>query len=246
MSRALEGTVACVTGAGRGLGAAVAEGLAAQGAAVVLASRTVSELSRLADSLADRHGVPCLAVPTDVRDKARVDALIDATLARFGRLDTMVNNAGLAVYGPVEDITPAALDAMLDTNVKGTIWGSMAALRAMKPRGRGLIVNVSSVAGKLHLPRESAYNASKWAVNGFTGTLRLEAEPHGIKVSCVCPGGIDTPFWQGMATLPFPPQIEPRRDFMRPEEVARTIVQLALGSDGYVVPEVVMVPLIRR
>lgn len=246
MSRPLEGRVAVVTGAGRGLGAAVATAFAAQGAAVVLASRTAEELRVLADGLQATHGVPAMAVPTDVRDRAQVDALVQAAVDRFGRLDVMVNNAGLAVYGPVEDIAERDLDAMLDTNVKGTIWGSVAALRVMKPQGRGLIVNVSSIAGKLHLPGESAYNASKWAVNGFTGTLRLEAEPHGIQVSCVCPGGIDTPFWQGGGHRPFPPDIEPTRDFLRADEVAATIVGLALHSGTFVVPEVVMLPLIRR
>lgn len=244
MALPLKSQVVCITGAGRGLGAALARAFAARGASLVLASRTPPELEALAAELQAAHRVPVLVVPTDVRLKAEVDALIDAAMGEFGRLDVMINNAGLAIYGPVESIEPETLDRMLDTNLKGTIWGSLAALRAMKPRRQGLIVNISSIAGKLHLPNEAAYNASKWAVNGFTGTLRLEAEPHGVKVSCVCPGGIATPFWKAQDFLPFPPHLDPERDFMKPEEVAETVVHLALGSAGYVLPEVVMLPLI--
>ena len=115
----------------------------------------------------------------------------------------------------------------------------------MKKQRDGLIINISSIAGKLHLPCESAYNASKWAVNGLTGTLRLEAQRYGVKVSCVCPGGIDTPFWKEMDFYPFPTdKLDPQRDFMKPEEIAETVVHLARGSDAYVLPEVVMVPLL--
>ncbi len=89
------------------------------------------------------------------------------------------------------------------------------------------------------------YNASKWTVNGFAGTLRLEAAPHNVRVSCVCPGGIDTPFWRAMDDYPFPAGIDPTTDFMRPDEAAETVVELARKSDRYVVSEVVMVPLIR-
>ncbi|MCP4496639.1 MAG: SDR family oxidoreductase, partial [Phycisphaeraceae bacterium] len=182
----------------------------------------------------------------DVRDPEQVSALVAFAVERFGQLDVMVNNAGLAVYGPVLDSTPADVDAMLDTNVKGVIYGSQAALRVMKDRQSGLIVNVSSIAGKLHLPNEAVYNASKWAVNGFTGTLRLEANRFGVKVTCACPGGIDTPFWDGMARTPFPAdKIVPERDFMSPDEVAESIVQVAETSDRYVVPEIVMLPMIR-
>jgi len=243
--RPLSGQVVCITGAGRGLGAALARGFAAEGCRLVLAARTAVEVETLAAELRDLHGVDALAVPTDVRIASQVRALVDLTVDSMGHLDVMINNAGLAVYGPVESIAQADLDRMWRTNVGGVIFGSQAALAAMKPRGRGLIINISSVAGKLHLPGESAYNATKWAVNGFTGTLRLEAAHHGVRVTCVCPGGIDTPFWEGMDFYPFPTdRIRPDRDFMKPGEVAETIIQLARTGDRYVVPEVVMQPLI--
>lgn len=240
MKKPLSGRVVCITGAGRGLGRALAEAFAAEGCQLVLAARSSGEIDELAARLGN-----AVAVQTDVRVAADVDRLVEAAVAEFGRLDIMVNNAGLAVYGPVEGTTPDAVDAMIDTNVKGVIFGSQAALRVMKAQGSGLIVNISSIAGKLHLPNEAVYNASKWAVNGFTGTLRLEAAPHNVRVTCVCPGGIDTPFWRAMDFYPFPEGVDPSVDFMRPEEVAASVIDLAKKSDRYVVPEIVMVPLIR-
>lgn len=242
----LRDSVVCITGASKGLGAALAQAFASQGATLVLASRTLPELESLAADLTRRHGVVALPVQTDVRIKSEVDALIDAAVGEFGHLDVMVNNAGLAIYGAFHTVTEDQLDRMIDTNLKGSFFGSQAAYRVMKARRKGLIVNISSIAGKLSLANESAYNASKWAVNGFTGALRLEAEPHGIRVSCVCPGGMNTPFWKAMDFYPFPPQIDPERDFMDPAEVAAAVVQLALGSDAFVVPELVMTPLISQ
>lgn len=244
-ARSLAGQVVCITGASRGLGAALARGFAAEGCRLVLAARGEVELEALAAELRDLHGVDVIAAPTDVRQAARVQALVDLAVTSMGQLDVMINNAGLAVYGPVESITERDFERMWRTNVNGVIFGSQAALAAMKPRRRGLIVNISSIAGKLHLPGESAYNATKWAVNGFTGTLRLEAARHGIRVTCVCPGGIDTPFWEGMDFHPFPTdRIRPDRDFMKPGEVAETIIHIAAAGDRYLVPEVVMQPLI--
>jgi len=235
----LAGKVVVITGAGRGLGKALAEAFSAEGASLVLGARTSIEIDELAARLPNT-----IAVQTDVRLPRDVDRLVEAAMAEFGRVDVMINNAGLAIYGPVDDTTPDAVDAMIDTNVKGVIYGSQAAFRAMKAQRSGLIVNISSIAGKLHLPNEAVYNASKWAVNGFTGTLRLEAAKFNVKVSCVCPGGIDTPFWKAMDFYPFPEGIDPGRDFMSPEEVAQTVLEMALKSDRYVVPEVVMVPLL--
>lgn len=242
----LAGKVVCITGASRGLGAAMARAFADEGCQVVLAARSKDQLDELASELRRRYDATCTVVQTDVREPAQLQALVDRAVAVHGRLDIMINNAGLAIYGQVDTITPDGFDTMWRTNVTSVIFGSQAALAAMKPQGSGLIINISSIAGKLHLFGESAYNATKWAVNGFTGTLRLEAEKHGVRVSCVCPGGIDTPFWEGMEHYPFPTdRISPERDFMSADEVAASVVHVAQGSDRYVMPEVVMQPLIR-
>ena len=239
---ALAGKVVCVTGAGRGLGRSISKAFDAEGAHLVLAARTASEIEALAAELNS-----AIAVPTDVRSVVEVNALVDAAVGEFGKLDVMVNNAGLAIYGPFESTTEDDFDLMWQTNVKGTYFGSQAALKVMRTQRSGLIVNISSIAGKLHLPGESAYNATKWAVNGLTGTLRLEAQKSNVKVTCICPGGINTPFWKQMDNYPFPADlIDPERDFMDPEEVARTVVEVARGSSAYVLPEVVMLPMLTQ
>jgi NAD(P)-dependent dehydrogenase (short-subunit alcohol dehydrogenase family) len=236
----LAGSVVGITGAGRGLGRAIAEAFAARGANLVLGARTTPEIDDLASQLSN-----AVAVQTDVRDPGDLTRMVDAAVGEFGRLDVWVNNAGLAVYGPFEDVTEDDFDRMVLTNLKGTFFGSQAAYKVMKQQRSGLIVNISSIAGKLHLPNESAYGATKWAVNGFTGTLRLEAARHNVTVTCVCPGGIDTPFWKAMDFFPFPvDRIDPARDFLDPADVARTVVQVAEASDRTVLPEVVVVPLL--
>lgn len=235
----LAGKVVCVTGAGRGLGRALAERFAAEGASLVLGARSMAEIDDLARALGR-----AIAVQTDVRVPEDVVKLVDAAVAEFGQLDVMVNNAGVAVYGPLIDASVDDMRTMLDTNVLGLMVGSQAALRVMAPRRAGHIVNIGSIAGKLHLPDESVYGATKWAVTGFSGALRLEAARHGVKVTAVCPGGIDTPFWRTMDFHPFPDHVDPERDFLRPEEVAETVVQVVCTSPRYAVPEVVMVPMI--
>jgi NADP-dependent 3-hydroxy acid dehydrogenase YdfG len=235
----LAGKVVCITGAGRGLGKALAEKFSQHGASLVLGARTTPEIDDLASSLGD-----AIAVQTDVRSALDCHRLVEAAVAEYDRLDIMINNAGLAIYGPAESVTETEVDLMVDTNIKGVIHGSVAAFKVMKAQRSGLIMNISSIAGKLHLPNESVYGATKWAVNGFTGALRLEAAAYDVRVTSVCPGGIDTPFWKSMEFYPFPDHIDPSRDFMKPEEVAESVVEVALKSDRYVMPEIVMVPLI--
>ncbi|MCP4809540.1 MAG: SDR family oxidoreductase [Proteobacteria bacterium] len=231
--------VVCITGAGRGLGAALARAFDAEGARLSLAARTAPEIDDLAGEMRD-----AISVQTDVRSPREIAALVEATVGEFGRLDVMINNAGLAIYGPVGSYTADEIDLIIDTNVKGVIYGSQAAFEVMKSQRAGFIVNIGSVAGKMHLPNESVYAASKWAVSGYTGTLWLEARKHGVRVCNVCPGGIATPFWSAQEFLPFPDKFDPQRDFMKPEEVAQSVVDLVATTKGYCVSEVVMQPVL--
>lgn len=239
MSGRLTGKVVVVTGAGRGLGRALAEAFAAEGASLVLGARSTPEIDELASRLPD-----AIAVQTDVRNPTDVERLLEAALAEYERVDVMINNAGVAIYGPLESMNHDDIQLMVDTNVKGVMYGSLAAYRAMKIQRSGLILNIASIAGKMYLPNESVYGATKWAVNGFSGALRQEAAAHGVKVCCVYPGGIDTPFWKTQEFLPFPEHLDPERDFMDAREVAQSVLQLALGSERYLVPELVMVPMV--
>ena len=234
--------VVCITGAGRGIGRSIAAAFVREGAMVVLASRTVPELEALSAEL----GENALAIPTDVRSKNSVEALVETTVAEFGRLDIMVNNAGVAIYGPFEGVTEDEFDEMIDTNVKGAFFGSQAAFNVMKRQRSGLILNMSSIAGKLHLPNEAAYNASKWALNGFTGTLSLEARHYNVRVTALCPGGVNTPFWKEQEFLPFPDRLEPERDFLDPAYVANAVLDIARLPASCVVPEMILLPMITQ
>jgi meso-butanediol dehydrogenase / (S,S)-butanediol dehydrogenase / diacetyl reductase len=179
-----EGKVAVVTGASRGIGAAVARALHERGASVGLASRS-------GDDLGLERSV---ALPTDVRDRAQVQALVDATAERFGGIDLVVANAGVGAYGPLVELRADHLDEMIDTNVKGVLYVAAAAVPHLVARGGGDFVSVASEAGRRGLPNEAVYCASKFAQVGFTRALDHELRPHGIRCTNVCPGGVHTDF----------------------------------------------------
>ena len=180
----LEGKVAVVTGASRGIGAAVARRLAERGVKLGLASRSGYDLG-----LADAVALPC-----DVRDRAQVERLVDTTAERFGGLDILVANAGVGAYGPLTELSPEHLDEMIDVNVKGVLYAASAAVPHLIARGGGDVVSLASEAGRRGLPNEAVYCASKFAQVGFTRALDHELRPHGIRCTNVCPGGVATDF----------------------------------------------------
>lgn len=180
----LEGKVAVVTGASRGIGAAVARVLHERGVSLGLASRSGDDLG-LADAV---------SMPTDVRDPEQVKALVDATAERFGGLDILVANAGVGAYGAFTELRADHLDEMIDTNVKGVVYAAQAAVPHLIARGGGDVVSVASEAGRRGLPNEAVYCASKFAQVGFTRALDHELRPHGIRCTNVCPGGVATDF----------------------------------------------------
>ena len=180
----LEGKVAVVTGASRGIGAAVARSLDAHGVKLGLASRSGDDL-----------GIEgAVAEPCDVRDPEQIEALVQATVERFGRLNILVANAGVGAYGPFLDLSPAHLEEMIDVNLKGTLYAARAALPHLLEGGEGDVVTLASEAGRRGLPFEAVYCASKFAQVGFTRALDHELREHGIRCTNVCPGGVATDF----------------------------------------------------
>jgi len=179
----LEGKTAVVTGASRGIGAAVARMLHERGVNLGLASRS-------ADNLGLERVV---AQACDVRDQAAIVALCDATAERFGGIDILVPNAGVGAYGPFLDLSAEHLDEMIDVNLKGTLYAVRAALPHMLGR-EGDIVTLASEAGRRGLPLEAVYCASKFGQVGFTRALDHELREQGIRCTNVCPGGVATDF----------------------------------------------------
>ena len=180
----LEGKVALVTGASRGIGAAVARSLAEHGVKLALASRAGDDLG-----LPDVVSAPC-----DVRDLGQLEALAAAAVERFGGLDIVVANAGVGAYGAFLDLPLEQLDEMLDVNLKGTIYTIRAALPHLLARGGGDIVTLASEAGRRGFPREAVYCASKFGQVGFTRALDHELREHDVRCTNVCPGGVATDF----------------------------------------------------
>lgn len=184
---------ALVTGASRGIGAAIALGLAERGYDLAL-----NDIDRQSAALADiaaritAMGRTALTVTADVSDKAQVDAMAAQVLGRFGHLDALVNNAGILIAGAVDGLPEAHWDAVMDINAKGSFLVIQAFLPAMKARGYGRIVNIASIGGKHGAPEQAHYSASKAAVMGFTRVLAQEVGPLGITANCVCPGIILT------------------------------------------------------
>ncbi|WP_295961257.1 SDR family oxidoreductase [Rhodoferax sp.] len=191
MHNNITGKVVVITGASSGLGEATARLLSAQGATVVLGARRVDRLQTLVAELIAGGG-KALALATDVTQAAQVKALVDAAVQTFGRVDVMVNNAGLMPHSPLERLKISDWDQMIDVNLKGVLYGIAAALPHMQTQKAGHIINVSSVAGHKVRPGSAVYAATKHAVLALSEGLRQEVKPYNIRTTVVSPGAIDT------------------------------------------------------
>lgn len=184
-----------ITGASRGLGRAWAEAALERGDVVVATGRSVEPFQ----PLVAKHGEAILPLLLDVTDRDAVFKAIDAAVARFGRLDVVVSNAGYALFGTIEESSESQARAQVETNLLGTLWVIQAALPRLRAQGGGHILVTSSVAGVITFPTAGVYNATKWAVEGLSETLASEVGAFGIKVTLVEPAGYDTDWRKGSA-----------------------------------------------
>jgi NAD(P)-dependent dehydrogenase (short-subunit alcohol dehydrogenase family) len=224
--RDLSGSVVVITGASSGIGRAAAYAFAREGSRLVLAARSAGPLRTLGGEL-EGMGAAAIAVPTDVRDEAAVQALARAAVERFGALDVWVNCAGVIAYGRFEDVPGEVFRAVIETNLFGQVHGARAALERFRAQGSGVLVNLASVWGRVTTPDVSAYVTSKFAVRAFSECLRHELRDlPDIDVATILPQAVDTPIfahaanYSGRAVRPVPPMVDPH-------EVARGIVLCA-------------------
>jgi len=213
--RSLNGHVVAITGGGRGIGRATAAALITKGARVAIGDIDAA----LAERTASELGSGTIGLPLDVTDKPSFAAFLDEVESRLGPLDVLVNNAGIMPVGPFVDETDAATDKLVDINVMGVIIGSKLALERFRPRDRGHIVQLASIAGKGGFPGGATYCATKHAVVGLSETLRAELRGTGIEVHQVLPIGVNTELYSGVSQA---------RGFKtpEPEDVAAAIVEL--------------------
>ncbi len=189
----LSGSVAVVTGAGRGIGKAIAVSLAGEGAHVILVSRSGKELDAVQRGI-EKGGGSAEVAEADITDDAAAANVFEHTAKRHGRIDILVNNAGIGRFAPIRSLTMRDLDDMWNLNVRALVHCTKLALPIMEKNKRGVIVNISSLAGKNAFVGGGGYAATKWALLGVSRCLMLEEREYNIRVVTVCPGSVDTTF----------------------------------------------------
>jgi 3-oxoacyl-[acyl-carrier protein] reductase len=230
----LNGQVAVVTGAGRGIGAAIARELLNLGAGVALYGRTVATLESTAKTIA-LSGGKCEVVPCDVSNLQSVDEAAKTVESLFGRIDILVNNAAVrGVEGPLHQLPPDVWDQILNTNLRGVYYMTRAFAPTMIRARSGHIINISSLAGKNPVPNGAAYSASKWGLNGLSYTLAEELRSHNIRVSVICPGSTETDL--------SPHAGKDHSKMLQPEDIAHAVAMLVTQSPQSFVSEILIRP----
>lgn len=227
----LTGQVALVTGASRGIGRAISSSLAASGAHVVAVARNSRQLESLAAEISSAGG-SATTIVADLAEERQIRDVFDRVARQLGRLDVLVNNAGIGIFGPLQDLDTADLDRVLAVNLRAPMLCCREALRLMIPQRSGYIINISSVVGFKGYVNQAAYTASKHGVMGLTKVLAAEAQPYGIRTSAVLPGGVDTDMVADAR-----PDLD-RNVLLKPSDIAQTVLFLLSLSEQAAVDQI--------
>lgn len=240
----LNGKVALVTGAGRGIGQGIAEGLAAQGAHVVCAARTQSQLEQVAQSIAIQGG-QATTLQLDMNEMNSIDHALEVIIDQFGRLDILVNNAGINARQPIDEVTEENFDRIVNVNLKGVYFLSQKAARLMAQGGGGKIINIGSLTTGYALTQVSVYTATKGAIGQLTQSQAIEFGKDNIQVNALCPGFVVTPLtekiWDDPTMRKWGEQRIALGRLANPEDMAGTAVFLASPAADYVTGQVIYV-----
>ena len=230
----LANKAAVVTGASRGIGQAIAHRLGRMGARVAICSRKREDIERTAASFR-KEGIRVLPIAADVTLVEDVDRVIERTSAEFGEIEVLVNNAGIGMFGPFYERSESDWDAVLNTNLKAVFLASRAVATRMIRSGKGHIINISSLASKSAFPGGALYCASKWGLMGLSACMAEDLRAHGVRVSVICPGSVNTEFsshaGRSSATL------------LQPEDVAHAVAMLLTQSPQSFISEIDLRPL---
>jgi NAD(P)-dependent dehydrogenase (short-subunit alcohol dehydrogenase family) len=231
--RQLDGKVAIVTGASRGIGKAISIGLAEQGANLVLAARTISDLKKTQEAIIN-CGVMAEVVPTDVTDEQQIEKIFKRTMERFGRLDILVNNAGVFIDEPIDQMSTETWDRVLAIMLRAPFICTRAAFRIMKNQGGGRIINIGSISAQRVRPNTAPYNCAKFGLVGLTHTTALAGRPFGITCGCLHPG-----FTGDLEKNAARENPEPMMSF---QETAATAVYMACQPPDVNILEIIQLP----
>ena len=231
----LDGKIALITGASRGIGKGIAEGFAREGAALILVARDLARLQQLEESLtAERRNV--VVMQADVTDERQVQEAFQRTMQLFGRLDILVNNAGVFDGGPLDELTLEAWEKVMAVNLRGPFLCTREALRIMKPQQGGRIINIGSISAQRVRPNSAAYSTSKHGIWGLTQVTQLEGRPHGITCCCLHPGNVEV---ETLADT----QRRKQEPVMQAEELAEVAITMAALPAHISMLEAIVMPV---
>ena len=231
----LDGKIALITGASRGIGKGIAEGFAREGAAVVLVARDIARLNQMVEeqSAARRNVV---AIQADVTDEQQVQTAFQHTMQLFGRLDILVNNAGVFDGGPLDELTLETWEKVMAVNLRGPFLCTREALRIMKPQQTGRIINIGSISAQRVRPNSAPYSTSKHGIWGLTQVTQLEGRPHGISCCCLHPGNVEV---ETLADT----QRRKQEPVMQAEELAEVAITMAALPPHISMLEAIVMPV---
>ena len=240
-ARPLHEQVAVISGASQGIGQAIAFRLAQMGIHLMLCARNVQKLQALSAEIQTRHpDLQCMLHPCDVQVPAQVQAVVDETLKTFGRLDILINNAGVAPRsGLFQEASLEEIDRTIDTNLKGSMYFMRAAIPQMVQQHHGTIININSIAGKTAYPFWSVYDASKFGLHALTQAVAEEQRSNNIRVVGIHPGAVDTPIWQDV-------QLEKELEhegMLEAEHVADAVAYILSQPQKVFIKELVLEPI---
>ncbi|HHL71644.1 MAG TPA: SDR family NAD(P)-dependent oxidoreductase [Bacteroidetes bacterium] len=233
----IKNKIALVTGASKGIGRETALALAREGAHIAISARSEELLQEVAGEVR-AAGSKALVFPGDMSDEKTIAEFVEATIAEFGRLDILINNAGVGIFGPVAELSTEDWDTMFNLNMRGVFLMTRTCLPHLRAAGESVVVNVASLAGKNAFVGGGGYAATKHALLGFSRCLMLEERQHGLRVLAICPGSVNTPF-----NIDRSPADDPRRRrIIQPEDVAATILHMIRMPQHTMISEIDMRP----